>query len=143
MTNLCLCAVKDKFPSATHIRILINPFHFRSGPTMKFGIEPTPTEVLQYMTLYTFIYTGIIAILLCCLLICISLQGGYLLGVDDSHNSCAHLSGVTIRDIVLMYATMNSKECKFPGTNFRSDISKAQNDGKHLILVLKREDYVY
>ena len=66
-----------------------------------------------------------------------------MLGVDDSPKSCAHLSGVTTRDIVFMYATMSIKECKFPGTNFKSDISKAQNDGKHLILVLKREDYVY
>lgn len=66
-----------------------------------------------------------------------------MLGVDEANNSSAHLSGVTIRDVVLMYATMNSKEVKYPGVDFKGDISKAQNDGKHLILVLRREDYVY
>ena len=57
----------------------------------------------------------------------------------------AHLSGVTTKDEVLMYAVMDSKqitEGKVPTTDiyggFKSDIHKAQIDGKHIILVLKR-----
>ena len=77
-----------------------------------------------------------------------SLVQGSFIGVREEDNSSAYLSGVTIRDEVLMYAEMTSSkqiEGKIPSTvgAFKYDISKALNDRKHLILVLKREPYVY
>ena len=66
----------------------------------------------------------------------------------EEDNSSAHLSGCTVRDEVLMYAMMsNSKigDGKKPTTmaDFKSDKSQAQNDGKHLILVLNRRPIAY
>ena len=68
---------------------------------------------------------------------------GLILGVCDDDSSSAHLSGVTLRDEALMYAEMGRRQIgdgKIPSTTctaeFQQDISKALNDGKHLILVL-------
>ena len=67
-----------------------------------------------------------------------------MLGVRDTVNSSAHLSGATEKDVVLMYALMNSNkvgEGKMvtTTTEFQSDIRTAIKDGKSLILVLRRE----
>jgi hypothetical protein len=113
MKNL-LSKVKDKCKSATHIRVLINPFHQQIKCGLKnFGFDPAETK-------------GPI---------------GFVLGVREEDSSSAHLSGVTLRDEALMYAVMSRRqigEGNIPSTTaeFQQDISKALNDGKHLILVL-------
>lgn len=66
-----------------------------------------------------------------------------VIGVHEENNSSAHLSGVTLRDEILMYASMNSKlitEAKIAtsASVMKSDMKRALNDGKHFILVLKR-----
>ena len=68
----------------------------------------------------------------------------FFLGISEEKTCSAHLSGITIHDEVLMYAVMSTKqttEGKIPTSqsDFNSDISKARVEGKHLILVLRRQ----
>jgi hypothetical protein len=111
--NSLLSKVKDKCKSATHIRVLINPNdHQIKCGTKDFGFQPGGKGLV-----------------------------GFILGVRDDDSSSAHLSGVTLRDEALMYAVMSRRqigEGNIPSTTaeFQQDISKALNDGKHLILVL-------
>ena len=67
---------------------------------------------------------------------------GYFLELYESDSNSAYLSGITTRDEVLMYATMNSKkimEGVVPTSvvRFREDTLKARQDGRHFVLVVK------
>jgi hypothetical protein len=111
----------EKFPTATHIRMAVNPAHISA---VDFGIEPFKTTT----------GTGPIT--------------GYYFGViDDKGGYTAHMSGITIRDEVILYGTMNSKQITegrvpFSETSFKDDIERAKKDGKHLVLALKNHPMV-
>ena len=67
---------------------------------------------------------------------------GYILRVNDRGGYSAHVCGITPRDQVLLYATMNSKtvtdgRAPVSETYFKDDILKANTTGKHLVLVVK------
>ena len=67
---------------------------------------------------------------------------GYFLELYESDCKSAYLSGITTRDEVLMYATMNSKkimEGVVPSSvvRFKEDLLKARQDGRHFVLVVK------
>ena len=67
-------------------------------------------------------------------------------GVRETADSSAHLSGVTQRDEIVMYSMMNSKivtEGKWPTSAdaLKSEFKTALNEGKNLILVLRRHSY--
>lgn len=73
---------------------------------------------------------------------------GFYLMLSNEDHCTAQLSGITTRDKVLLYSFMNSKvitEAKTPlvEDTFKDDIKKAKADGKHLVLVLKKEPIVY
>ena len=62
--------------------------------------------------------------------------------MNDKAGYTAHMSGITIRDQVILYATMNSKqitEGRVPLSeiSFKDDIEKAMKDEKHLVFMLK------
>jgi hypothetical protein len=67
---------------------------------------------------------------------------GYFLQLYESDCNSGYLSGITTRDEVLMYATMNSKkimEGVVPSSvvRFEGDVLKAMQDGRHFVLVVK------
>lgn len=117
-----LTKAEGKYPPATHIRVAINPTHV---PNRKeFGITPLKMTTGKGET-----------------------TGFYLMLSNEDHCT-AQLSGITTRDKVLLYSFMNSKvitEAKTPlvEDTFKDDIKKAKADGKHLVLVLKKEPIVY
>jgi hypothetical protein len=105
----------EKFLTATHIRMAINPAHVSA---VDFGIEPLKTT------------TGT------------GQKTGYFLGVMDKRDYTAHMSGITIRDEVILYGTMNSKQitegrAPLSEITFKDDIERAKKDGKHLVFALK------
>ena len=68
----------------------------------------------------------------------------------DTANSSAHLSGVTVRDEILMYGTMDAiakvaSEPKVPtaANAIIKDFDTALVNRKHLILVLRRRPIQY
>ena len=66
--------------------------------------------------------------------------------MHDTANSSAHLSGVTVRDEILMYGTMGAitkvaSEPKVPtvANDIIKDFDTALVNREHLILVLRRQ----
>jgi hypothetical protein len=109
----------ERFPTtATHIRMAINPAHVSA---VDFGIEPLKTTTATGRTT------------------------GYYLGVIDKRGYTAHMSGITIRDEVILYGTMNSKQitegrAPLSEMTFKDDIKRAKKDGKHLVFALKNHN---
>jgi hypothetical protein len=116
-----LTKVQNKCSLATHIRLILNPFHFQIGTD--FGLQPVQTTVTLGVT------TGITGV---------------------RANSSAHLSGVTVRDEILMYGTMGAitkvaSEPKVPtlANDIMKDFDTALVNRKHLVLVLRRQPIQY
>jgi hypothetical protein len=112
-TKDLLSKIKDKCPSATHIKVAMNPTHIHRT---HFGFKPVEKGMGKAM--------------------------GYFLQLYEDNCNSGHLSGVTTRDEVLMYATMNSKkimEGVVPSSvvRFEGDVLKAMQDGRHFVLVVK------
>ena len=121
----------------------INPAHIAA---VDFGITP-----LKNTTGTVSIHIIIIIIIIKIVVnVIVYFQGeltGFFLGVSDEEGYTAQMSGITIRDQVILYATMNSKtitEGRMPTyePGFKDDIKKAKEDGKHLIFALKNNPIV-